>query len=201
MENDSFEINDLNEVNEADKANKKRSILKIIVPLLILLIIAGIWFVKESQRASDEEAEGDKGVVVTENEDFELYATEDFDLEKLKSYGLPIMIDFGSASCPPCREMAPVLKKVHGDVLERAIVKYVDVDSLQTLTADYPIRVVPTQLFFDKDGNPFMPVDPEGSQMLIYTTRDTGEHVLTSHEGALTESRMLEIFAEMGMEE
>lgn len=179
--------------NDNIETNIKKPMAKIIVPAIIVLIIAGIWFVKETQR----DTAGD----VIQNQDFTLNAIEEFDLEKLKAYGLPMMIDFGSPTCPPCKEMAPALKKVHGDLLEKAIIKYVDVDTLQELTSDYPIRVVPTQLFFDKDGKPFMPADPEASRMLIYTTKDTGEHVFTAHEGVLTESQMIEIFAEMGIEE
>ncbi len=188
--------------NEDIEINKKKTKAKIMVPLIIVLIIAGIWFAKELQRGpAGDVMDGGDGEIVIQNEDFALNATEEFDLERLKAYGLPMMIDFGSATCPPCREMAPALKKVHGGLLEKVIIKYVDVDNLREITADYPIRVVPTQLFFDKDGKPFMPADPEASQMLIYTAKDTEEHVFTAHEGALTERQMLEIFAEMGMEE
>ncbi len=45
-----------------------------------------------------------------------------------------------------------------------------------------------------------MPADLESSSMLIYTVKDTKEHVLTAHEGGLTEEQLLGILKEMGME-
>ncbi|OLN32939.1 Thioredoxin [Desulfosporosinus metallidurans] len=37
------------------------------------------------------------------------------------------MIDFGADSCVPCKEMAPVLKKLNTEMQGKAIVKFVDV--------------------------------------------------------------------------
>lgn len=54
------------------------------------------------------------------NPDFSLYVTEKIDLEKLKSYGLPIIIDFGADSCIPCKEMAPVLLELNAGLRGKA---------------------------------------------------------------------------------
>ncbi len=59
---------------------------------------------------------------------FELEA-EAIDLDALKTYGLPIIIDFGSDSCIPCQQMAPVLKTMNAAMRGKAIVKFVDVGS------------------------------------------------------------------------
>lgn len=182
--------------------NRKGRMSRIIVPIFILLIVAGIWFIKDSQRTPGHTTgEDDGGDLVLLHENFAFNATEEFDFEELKTHKLPIIIDFGSETCPPCRQMAPTLKKVHKDMQGKAIIKYVDVDKFAEIASEYPVKVVPTQFFFDKDGNPYMPEDSETSQMLIYTAKDTGDHVLTAHEGVLTEKQMLEILKEMGMEE
>ena len=181
--------------NEYQEMNKKKTAVKIIAPIIIVLIVAGIWFVKDSQKTPGGEPAGG------ENLDFALNVTEELDFEKLKSYGLPIMLDFGSESCPPCRAMAPTIEKLNRELQGKAIIKYMDVGEFPELADGYPISVIPTQLFFDKDGNPYVPADPEASQMIIYTSKDTEEHVFTAHEGGLTEEQLLGIFVEMGMEE
>jgi thioredoxin 1 len=179
--------------NGHGEMSRKKMAAKIIAPILIVLVVAGIWFFKNSQSIAGE--------LQVENPDFALTVTEPLDLEQLKSYGLPILLDFGSDSCPPCRRLAPTIKKLHKTLQGKAIIKYMDVWELPELAEGYPIRVIPTLLFFDKDGNPYEPSDPEASRMLIYTTKDTGEHVFTAYEGAMSEKEILSILVKMGMEE
>lgn len=133
------------------------------------------------------------------NPDFFLSVTEVLDLEQLKSYGLPIMIDFGADSCIPCKEMAPILKDLNGKLQGKAIIRFVDVWKYPKLSEGFPIRVIPTQMFFDSEGKPFRPADPDASQMLMYVLKDTEEHVFTAHEGGMTEQMILQALQEMGL--
>jgi len=173
-------------------AEKKKNIIKIGVPILIILMVISIWLFKDAQK--------EPVAAVSDNPDFSLFVTEAIDLEKLKSYGVPIIIDFGADSCQPCKEMAPVLLKLNKDLQGKAIVKFVDVWKYQELAAGYPITIIPTQLFFDKDGKPYAPSDPEAAQMNRYVSQDTNEHVFTTHEGGMTEEMMRTTLKEMGME-
>ncbi len=193
MANDDMGNGNINNENKA--GDKKKAAIKIIVPIIIVLIVAGIWFVRNSQKAPAE----DQTDLL--HEDVAFQAMEELDLDQLKSHGIPIMLDFGADDCPPCREMKPTIVKLHSDLQGKVIIKYMDVWENPELAMDYPVRVIPTQLFFDRDGNPYMPEDPDGSGLLIYTSRETDEHVFTAHEGKLTEAQLLEIFVEMGMEE
>lgn len=184
---------------EGIENKNKSSKAKIIVPLIIILIVAGIWFAKSSNWLSGGSLiQGEIDEFIPENADFELYAGKNFDFEKLESYGLPMIIDFGSPTCPPCIGMAQDLRQVHKNMQGKAIVKYIDVQEFPELASDYPVKVVPTQFFFDNEGKPYMPKDPDSMGMLIYTLKDSGEHVLTAHEGALTEEEMTEILKDMG---
>ena len=178
---------------------KKLPLNKIIIPLVIVLIVGGIWVAKNMGGSGG--ITGDDGVFLPENADFAFFATEDLDMEALKEYGLPIILDFGSDTCPPCREMAPILRKVHKDLQGKAIIKYVDLDELMELTGTYPVRAIPTQFLFDKDGNPFTPEEENlmSSRLLMYTTKDTEEHVLTAHEGFMSEEQLLDLLEQMGM--
>ena len=214
-------------VDNQDKSKKRNLALKIIIPIVVVAIIAGIWFFKaneEKQEVADintvvtatdvsqETADPSSSVTTIKeseetttaetqenvNSDF-LLATSEIDLKKLKSYGLPIIIDFGADECIPCKEMAPVLKELNQEWQGKVIVKFVDVWKYPNASADFPLQVIPTQFFFDSKGNPYVPSDPEGMQMIMYSLKDTQEHVYTAHQGGLTEEQIREVFKEMGI--
>ena len=166
--------------------------IKIAILVLIVAVIVVIWFVKNNDKPP---------AMISDKPDFALHVTEKLDLEKLKSYGLPIMIDFGADSCIPCKEMAPVLEKLNKKLHGKAIIKFVDVWKYPELAQNYPISVIPTQVFFDKQGNPYTPSNPQASQMNMYSLRNTNEHVFTTHEGGMTEEMILAALKEMGLEE
>lgn len=172
--------------------HKHNQITKIIIPIFIIIAILGIWIIKNKNKPP---------IAISENPDFSLNATEEFDVEKLKYYNLPIILDFGADYCPPCREMAPILVKLNQDLQEKAIIKYIDIEEFPELAKDYPISVIPTQMFFDMEGKPYSPSDPKALDMIIYTLKDTGEHIFTAHEGILTEEVALVVLKEMGMKE
>jgi thioredoxin 1 len=183
------------------EASPNGRIIKIIIPFFIVVVIAGIWFLKNKEKQeslsskilTSETSEGD-------NQDLDLYVTKAIDLEKLKSYGLPIMIDFGADSCIPCKEMAPILAKLNEELRGKAIIKFVDVWKYKDLAQDYPISVIPTQIFFDKDGKPYTPSDSQSIEMNMYSLKETNEHVFTTHEGGMTEEMILDTLNEMGLE-
>lgn len=177
---------------------KNNKIIKIAVPLLLVLVVAGIWFAKNSENQDDLTIPTVEG---EENEDFSFESKEPFDVEHLKSYGLPIILDFGAETCPPCKVMKPDLIALNAELRNKAIIRYADVWADSSLADGYPVSSIPTQFFFDKDGNPFNPEDPEKYNMTLYTLKDSDEHVLTAHVGILTKAQMLEILYEMGMED
>lgn len=175
----------------------KNMIVKIVVTGAILLVVAGIWFVKNApppdpaQPPSPEQAS---------DTDFALDVTGEIDFEQLTSYGLPILIDFGAEWCPPCQAMAPVLEELNEELRGRAVIKYVDVDKYPALASQYPAYSLPTQVLFDANGEPFRPPDPQAVRLNLYALKDTEEHVLTTHTGLLTKDDMLALLTAMGME-
>lgn len=169
--------------------------LKIAVVAIILILITGIWYVKNEQGQPKQEEIS----AVEDNSEFALHVTDSLDLEELKSKGLPIVIDFGADSCIPCKEMAPVLKELNIEMQGRAIVKFVDVWKYQSLAEGFPISVIPTQIFIGADGKPFVPKDPEGLQMNMYSSKETGEHIFTTHEGGMKKEELLKVLSEMGV--
>jgi len=184
------------EQNPQTSTSNKKPLLKVMTILLISVVIGGIWLVKNREREALQEVSS----APDRNPDFALYVTEAIDLEKLKSYGLPIIIDFGADSCVPCKEMAPVLKELNETLQGKAIIRFVDVWKHQNLAEGYPLRAIPTQFFFDKEGKPFTPSESIGVPMQMYSTRDTNTHVFTVHEGGMTKAQLLAALKEMGVE-
>jgi len=171
--------------------SKKSIAIKIIISVIVICIIFGIWVAKNSKKDIDLIGNG--------NSDFALHVTEKLDLDKLKAYGLPIIIDFGADSCIPCKEMAPVLNELNEELQGKAIIKFVDVWKYETLAEGYPISLIPTQILIDANGKPYNPKDPEAMQMKLYSLRDTQEHVFTAHEGGMSKDEIMSVLTEMGL--
>jgi thioredoxin 1 len=170
--------------------------LKILIPVAIVCVVGGLWILKNTQ-----DSEPEQGVSVgSSNPEFALDVTDELDLEQLKSYGLPIIIDFGADSCLPCKEMEPVLKALNEEYQGKVIIKFVDVWKDQELAQGYPISLIPTQIFIGADGKPFNPENPSAFSLNQYVTKDTGELVFTTHEGGMTRNDFLKIFDAMGVQ-
>jgi thioredoxin 1 len=63
------------------------------------------------------------------------------------------MIDLGARSCIPCKMMAPILEKLEKDYKGRAAIVFLDVSKDPEQAKRFGIRLIPTQIFFDKQGN------------------------------------------------
>jgi thioredoxin 1 len=66
--------------------------------------------------------------------------------------GMVTLVDFGAGYCPPCRLMEPVLKQAEQEYKGRAAVVVIDVTKHAPLATSLGVRVIPTQVFFDKNG-------------------------------------------------
>ena len=62
--------------------------------------------------------------------------------------GLPVVVDFYSDSCGPCRMMAPIFKKVAADYVGKAVFVKVDTNAQYELSSRYQIRSLPTFQWF-----------------------------------------------------
>ena len=181
----------------------RKKLIRLIILAFIVLVVAGIWMIKNSDhnyetQGNQVEKKASANLVMPLNDaDFKLEATS-INLESLSSYGLPIIIDFGADSCIPCKEMAPVLKKLNTEMQGKAIIKFVDVWKNGNAAKDFPIQVIPTQVLINADGTPYIPNDNVKIKFDMYSYNDTGEHAFTVHQGGLTEEQMRTILADMG---
>ena len=72
----------------------------------------------------------------------------------VKTY-LAKLIDCGSKTCIPCKMMAPILDELREANAGTLPVIFYDVSEQQDKAQEYSIRVIPTQIFYDKEGKEF----------------------------------------------
>ncbi|MBM3308045.1 MAG: thioredoxin family protein [Candidatus Eisenbacteria bacterium] len=66
---------------------------------------------------------------------------------------LPRLMDLGADKCVPCKMMAPILEELKTTHADRFEVQFVDVWKDPAPGKQYGVRVIPTQIFFDEEGN------------------------------------------------
>jgi len=66
--------------------------------------------------------------------------------------GLPRLVDLGAHKCIPCKKMAPILKDLRKEYEGTVEVVFLDVWKDPKSAGPYGIRLIPTQIFFDRKG-------------------------------------------------
>ncbi len=66
---------------------------------------------------------------------------------------LPRLVDLGADKCIPCKMMAPILEELREQYKGRLDVVFIDVWKNPNAGAEYGIKLIPTQIFFDAAGN------------------------------------------------
>jgi thioredoxin 1 len=65
---------------------------------------------------------------------------------------LPRLVDLGAGKCIPCKRMAPILEALKTDYAGTVNVQFIDVWKEPAAGKPYRIRLIPTQVFFDRTG-------------------------------------------------
>ncbi len=65
---------------------------------------------------------------------------------------LPRLVDLGAGKCIPCKKMAPIIEALKKDYAGIVDVVFVDVWKDPDGGKPYKIRLIPTQVFFDREG-------------------------------------------------
>ncbi|MDH3359915.1 MAG: thioredoxin family protein [Desulfobulbaceae bacterium] len=66
--------------------------------------------------------------------------------------GTVTMLDLGSDKCAPCVMMQPILAKLEKSYRGKAAIIFIDVLQDFSLAVKYNISLIPTQIFYTKDG-------------------------------------------------
>jgi len=91
-------------------------------------------------------------------------SVEDFETQVLAAQQ-PVLVDFYSTTCGPCRMLAPTIKELSDTYDGRAVVLKVDVNRLPQLAGRYGVQGVPSVLFFQngKEVGRLVGLRPQGS--------------------------------------
>jgi thioredoxin 1 len=125
----------------------------VLIVIAVVALVGGVaWF-----RSGRPDAEPDRDTpeapvatatsAVLENP-FERGSTSAPAAEKL-----PRVVDLGADSCKACKALAPILEELRKEYEGRMTVEFIDVWKNPAAGAQYKIRVIPTQVFFDAEGN------------------------------------------------
>ncbi|MFO7895573.1 MAG: thioredoxin family protein [Candidatus Cloacimonadales bacterium] len=76
-------------------------------------------------------------------------------LTKALKNGLPTIVKLGSDSCVPCKMMKPILAELEAEYGERANILDLETADHQDLTSQYKVRIIPTSIFFDQNGQQY----------------------------------------------
>jgi thioredoxin 1 len=66
---------------------------------------------------------------------------------------IPRLLDLGAGHCVPCKMMKPILTELQTDYAEQFETIYIDIAETRAAAEQYGVRVIPTQIFFDAEGN------------------------------------------------
>jgi thioredoxin len=84
---------------------------------------------------------------------YTLSADAETDFDNLPVAGMVTMIDLGAKKCIPCKMMAPILEKMEKKYEGKAAVVFIDVWENREQAQRFRVRSIPTQIFFDAEGN------------------------------------------------
>ena len=127
----------------------RKNIISIIVVVVILCLVAGLWFYKNiynNKREPEDKNSDEYSMYIN------LKVQSEADIKTLKEAGLPIILNFSADWCSACNELKPILNEVILDVGDRALIKNIDVDDYGELANTYEVVYIPTQVFYNSDG-------------------------------------------------
>ncbi len=76
----------------------------------------------------------------------------DFEKNVLRANG-SVLVDFWAEWCGPCKQIAPILDEVAGEMKDKLTVAKVNIDQNPETPQKYGVRGIPTLILF-KDGKP-----------------------------------------------
>jgi len=119
---------------------------KVIITLLILTTSTLLCSQDGAEHLSSSDA-----VQTKANETDLIVSHEKLEFSKHKV----TFIELGADKCIPCKAMQPVMREIAQDYKDVVQVVFYDVWKTPKYAGDYGVKMIPTQIFFDKNGDEF----------------------------------------------
>jgi thioredoxin 1 len=136
----------------------------VLLLIAVVAVVGGVAWFKMSRSASRDGAEGDTAPVAATPQKGELCpdppTTAKADDKPTTvpasvptpAKKLPRIVDLGADKCKACKDLAPILEQLRKEYDGRVTVDFIDVWKNPRAGDPYKIRVIPTQVFYDRDG-------------------------------------------------
>ncbi|MFP4501815.1 MAG: thioredoxin family protein [Candidatus Hydrogenedentota bacterium] len=123
---------------------------KIAIVLAVAGAVAGTLALRgEQDKASEETAT----VAVSNDAAADSSGPTDAAVETTEADApLPRLVDLGADKCIPCKAMAPILEELEEEYAGTFEVQFIDVWKNPDAGKKYEIQMIPTQIFYDADG-------------------------------------------------
>jgi thioredoxin 1 len=137
---------------------KPNQIAKLGVVVLVIAAVAVVLRLKQADSSSsiDDPSASISSVVPVDEARTTPPAPQPEDTPSglpLARASLPQILDLGADKCIPCKKMAPILEALREDFAGQFEVVFIDVWKNREAAGPYGIKLIPTQIFFDGDGD------------------------------------------------
>ncbi len=124
----------------------------IIVVIAVIALVAGVAWYKSSRSPSpDTVGSGQPPATPTAGD-----ASPDAEpgtTGRPSGTALPRMVDLGSDQCKACKAMKPILDELQKTYAGKAEVEFIDVYKMPIARQLFGIRAIPTQIFYNREGD------------------------------------------------
>lgn len=118
-----------------------------LIDIILALLISSFFFLS----CGDKEADSGANIIVQTAKDKIL-------VNPTKAEPLITFVELGSVKCIPCLKMQPVMKAIEAKYTGQVKVIFYDIwkNDQKKYAQKYGIRLIPTQVFLDKNGKEIM---------------------------------------------
>ena len=128
----------------------------LIVIALAVVVVAAMVAKNASKEDADAEIAGPQAASKTASQESgdssDEKATANPDSQDTAARPLPKMLDLGAGKCIPCKMMEPILEELEKEYQGKFDVVFIDVRKNKSAGEQYGVRIIPTQIFFDAEG-------------------------------------------------
>lgn len=126
---------------------------KIIIVVVLIAVVGIVIAFKQQGKNSGADIETNPNTVAKTNSEPQNSGNSESGQKAEDSAKLPHLIDLGAGKCIPCKMMKPILDDLKQNYNEHFKVTFIDVWENPDEKQKYNIKLIPTQIFYDAEGN------------------------------------------------